>query len=372
MPGDATSIAAPDRGVPAPAVRVVPDKNEWWKLLALASLALVLALTLMQFVWMIARPLAILFGAIVIAEAMMPAVDRLAKFMPRVLATLAMYAALIAVFVGIGLLVFPPLVTQAQEVVDRMPELIEDGRDVLNRWDPGGEGRVEEFITSQAQGGAGALASLPLTVVSSVVEVFLVFVMSIYWVIAAPNMRRFLLSLFPEHRRSHAEDVLGEMGSAIGRYVRGTAFNALVVGSIVYVGLLIIGVPYPLVLALLAALGEFVPIAGPIIAGAPAVLLALLESPAHALIVLVFYVVLQQIESNILLPVVMSSQAHVPPLLVLFAIFVGGSIGGILGALIAIPLSGALRVLVIRVIAPAVRAWSGASPETDQEPLQGG
>lgn len=345
--------------------RVVPDKEHWWKLLALVSLALVLTFGLLQFIWMIARPLAILFGAVVIAEAMMPAVNRLERIMPRVVATLLSYAVLVGVFVGIGWIIFPPLVTQAQDVVDRLPELIEDGRDIVNRWDPVGGGQLEQFITGQAQGGAGALANIPLTIVSSVVEVFLVFVMSIYWVVAAPNMRRFFLSLFPEHKRPGAEDVLGEMSAAVGGYVRGTALDAVIVGSIVYVGLLIIGVPYPLVLALLAALGEFVPIIGPFLAGAPAVLIALLESPVQALIVFIFYIVLQQFESNVLLPLIMNSQAHVPPLLVLFAIFVGGSIASILGALIAIPLSGALRVFVLRVVAPAIRSWSGAPPEPE-------
>lgn len=362
----------PEAGTQSPPIRVVPDKQQWWKLLALVSLAFILTLGLLQFVWIIARPLAILFGAVVVAEAMMPAVNRLEQKMPRVVATLLAYAALISVFVGIGWIVFPPLVTQAQDVVDRLPELIEDARDFVNRWDVVDDGQVEDFITGQAQGGAGALAGIPLAVVSSVVEIFLVFVMSIYWVIAAPNMRRFLLSLFPEHRRSETSDVLDEMSAAVGGYVRGTALDALIVGTIVYVGLLIIGVPYPLVLALLAALGEFVPIVGPFIAGAPAVLIALVESPLMALIVLIFYLVIQQIESNLLLPIIMNSQAHVPPLLVLFAIFVGGSVAGILGALIAIPLSGALRVFVLRVVAPAIRLWTGADPEQQGAGDKGG
>lgn len=345
----------------------MPDQREWWKLLVLGAVTLIVAIGLAQFIWMIARPLAILFGAIVIAEAMMPAVNRLERFMPRVLATLLMYLALAALLTGIGWLVFPALVEQATDVVDRGPELIEEGRELLNNWAPDNSEQIEGFLTEQLQGALGALSGLPFTVVSSIVEVFLVVVLSIYWVVAAPSMSRFFLSLFPTQRRGHAETVMKEMSGAIGGYVRGTALDALIVGSIVYVGLLIIGVPYPLVLALLAAIGEFVPIAGPFIAGAPAVLIALLESPVLALIVLVFYIVLQQFEGNVLLPIVMNNQAHVPPLLVLFAIFVGGSLGGVLGALIAIPLAGALRVLVLRVVAPGIRAWSGAPPDPDAE-----
>jgi predicted PurR-regulated permease PerM len=359
------AIVRTERGEPA--LNVVPEKSQWWKLLALVAFALVAALALMQFVWLIARPLALLFGAIVIAQAMAPAVDRLERFMPRVLATLLCYAVLILVLVGLGWLVFPPLVSQAQDVVDRAPELVDDGRQLLNRWDPSEDGQLEEMITTSVQGFAGYISDLPMAIVSSVVEVFLVFVMSIYWVIAAPNMRRFTLSLFPPHRREGAADVLGQMGTAIGGYVRGTAIDAVIVAGLVYGGLTIIGVEYALVLAILAGLGEFVPIIGPFVAGAPAVLIALLDSPVQALIVLVFYVVLQQVEANFLLPIIMNNQAHVPPLLVLFAIFVGGTLAGILGALIAIPFAGAARVFVIRVLAPAIRQWTGA-PDPGDDP----
>jgi putative permease len=369
--GGAPGISTAESENLEPVIQVVPDKQQWWKLLALVAFAFVLALGLLEFIWMIARPLAIVFAAVVIAEAMMPAVNRVERFMPRVLATLISYTVLVAFFIGIGWIIFPALVDQAQDVVERAPEFIEDAREFINRWDPVNDGQIEERGTEWLEGAAGALAGVPFAIVSSVVEVFLVFVMSIYWVIAAPNMRRFFLSLFPSQRRPQVEDVLGEMGAAVGGYVRGTALDAVIVGAIVYFGLLIIGVPYPLVLALLAALGEFVPIVGPFIAGAPAVLIALLDSPLQALIVLIFYLVLQQFESNVLLPLIMNSQAHVPPLLVLFAIFVGGSIAGILGALIAIPFSGALRVFVLRVVAPAVRLWTGASNE-DAEPEPGG
>jgi predicted PurR-regulated permease PerM len=356
-----------------PALQVVPEKTQWWKLLALVSFAFIAALALMQFVWLIARPLALLFGAIVIAEAMAPGVDKLERVMPRVLATLLLYAALVLGLVGLGWLVFPPLVSQAQDVVERAPELVDDARQLINRWDPSEDGQVEEMITNNLEGGAGFLAGLPMAIVSSIVEVFLVFVMSIYWVIAAPSLHRFVISLFPEHRRPGAEDVLDSMGTAVGGYVRGTAIDAVIVAALVFAGLSIIGVEYALVLAILAGLGEFVPIVGPFVAGAPAVLIALLDSPVQALIVLAFYVVLQQIEANFLLPIIMNSQAHVPPLLVLFSIFVGGSLAGILGALIAIPFAGAARVFVLRVIAPAIRSWSGApDPDTETATEQSG
>jgi predicted PurR-regulated permease PerM len=127
-----------------------------------------------------------------------------------------------------------------------------------------------------------------------------------------------------------------------------------------YVGLVIIGVPFPLVLGVLAGLGELVPIAGPIFASIPAIGLALLDSPLKAGIVMVFYIAIQQLEGHILVPSIVGRQANIPPILAIFAILAGAALGGILGALIAIPIAGALRVLILRVVAPEIRRWTGA------------
>lgn len=116
---------------------------------------------------------------------------------------------------------------------------------------------------------------------------------------------------------------------------------------------------FPLVLALVAAVTELIPVIGPIIAAIPAILLARADSPTKALLVLGFYVLLQQFESNVLIPKVMEQQTHIPPLLSLFAIFAGGSIAGILGALVAVPFAGALMVIVQMVVAPAIRERFG-------------
>jgi putative heme transporter len=141
----------------------------------------------------------------------------------------------------------------------------------------------------------------------------------------------------------------------MGGYVRGVAIDGAILAVLVYIGLIILDVRFALVLALIAFLGEIVPVAGPIIASIPAIAIALLDSPTKALAVAAFYLAIQQFESYVLLPNVMQNQAHIPPLLSIIALFAGGTVGNILGALIAIPLTGALRVLVLRAVAPAIR-----------------
>jgi len=157
------------------------------------------------------------------------------------------------------------------------------------------------------------------------------------------------------------------MGQTMGGYVRATGINGVIIGAMTYVGLLVIGVEYTLVLAVLAGLGEFLPVVGPIFAAIPAIAIALIESPQQAIVVTIFYIALQQLESNLLVPFIMRQQADVPPLLSLFALLAGSALGGLLGAIVAIPLAGALRVLVVRVLAPAEREWSGAEPQGGRE-----
>jgi predicted PurR-regulated permease PerM len=113
------------------------------------------------------------------------------------------------------------------------------------------------------------------------------------------------------------------------------------------------------VLGLIAGTLEFIPVIGPIIGAVPMVLIALLQSPAKALIALVFAIALHQLESGILVPNIMRTQTSISPLLVLLALTAGLSIGGVFGALVAIPLTAALRVLIIELVFPAIRHRTG-------------
>jgi predicted PurR-regulated permease PerM len=110
------------------------------------------------------------------------------------------------------------------------------------------------------------------------------------------------------------------------------------------------------------------------VAEVPAVALALLMSPVKAIVVLVFYVVLQQLDGDLILPLILRNQANISPLLVTAAVFVGARVGGIVGALIAIPLAAAIKVVVVRIVAPAVRRWTGAeraAPRPTGQPSAG-
>ena len=338
----------------------IPAAAPWWRSAAIGAAALALALGLLAAVWLFARTLALLFAAVAIAEALAPLVGRQERRLPRTLAVVLVYLALVLAVAGLGWVMVPRLVAQAQELAAHAPGLVARAQEQIDRWDPAGQQLIAAAVESTVGRFSGALLAVPFTIVSSLAQIVLVLFMALYWTLSAPKLRRFVLSLVPEQRHARVEAVLGEVGGSVGGYVRGQAIDALAVGVATYVGLLVIGIDYPLVLALIAGLAELVPVVGPIVSAVPAVAVALLDSPGQALVVLAFFVVLQQVESNILVPHTMDKQADVPPLLALVALFAGAGVGGLLGALVAIPLAGALKVLVLRVAAPALRQWSGA------------
>ena len=357
-PHDIRTQAAPDRPGLSVLTGIKPGAAATW---AIAFGIVLAALFLIQ---MFARPIALLVWGIIIAQALVPIIDRLTHFMKRGFAIGIVYVTLLGVVALIGWLVVPTIAGEGSDFVENAPDMYERGQnwleqnDVLN-------GRLsteelEERALEQAGQFGGQLVSLPLTILNTMFDMLLVIVTSIYWIIAGPSLRQFALSMFPFERQGKVDSVLSEMGQTMGGYVRGIAINTTLMFFLVFIGLSLIGVEYALVLALIVAFLSIVPIVGPIIATVPLVGAALLDSVTTGIIVLVFWVILQQIENYVTMPFIMKTQSEIPPLLVLLAIFWGGSVGGILGALVAIPAAGALRVFFLRGIAPAIRRWTGA------------
>lgn len=337
-----------------------------WQIAVVGAIALFLGFVLSELFWLIARPLTLLLIAIVLASALAPIVDVLSRWAPRILAIVGVYLVLLAMLVGLGWLVFPPMVAQAQVLIVNGPGIVEEIRNWIDQWEVIDSSRIVEILESRVSQYGRTLADLPLAIVSTMLDIILVIFMSLYWLIAVPSLKRFVLSLVPEQDRKRADETLAEVGRTMGGYVRGAVIDGVIIAILTYIGLLIIGVDYAIVLAVTAGIFELVPVIGPIAATVPIVGVALLDSPTTGIITLVFWIAMQQVESQILTPVVMRSQTDIHPLLVIFAIFVGGELGGIVGALAAIPLAGAISVLFVRVVAPWIRQWAGVQePETE-------
>lgn len=331
-----------------------------WRAVVPAAAALVLGLGLLYVVRLVAGPLAFLVIAIAIAEALTPIVERLSRHVSRGVAIALVYLVVVLALAALAGIVVPVLIAQGQELVLRAPELVARLQELGQPDDtPFGHG-LAEALQSTSRRWAGVLLGLPLKVFGALLNVVVVAFLSIYWLVGGPALLRFTLSMLPDSRHDATRAILRETGQAMGGYVRGAAINAVVMGTLAYAGLRLLGVDYALVLALITFLAEPVPIVGPIVAGVPVVAVALLQSPRLAALALALYVVLQQLEGQLLTPHIMRRQTDIPQTVVLFAVLAGGAVGGLLGILVSVPLTAALRVLVLRVVVPVVRRWTGA------------
>jgi predicted PurR-regulated permease PerM len=336
-----------------------------WLIIFSGACALALGLGFLGALWLLYLPIAVLAVGITIGEALSPPVEWLSVKMPRAVAVVLVYLVLLVLLAGIGLLIVPDLINQAEEVSARLPDLFVRIQHWLAGFNLMFTDNTLNTLLSYLSSLSSSLFKVPKAIFSTVVNMLIAFFVSIYWLIDAPALRNFFLSLFPEERRERVDAVTSRMGRVMGGYVRGAVIDGVLIGVATYIGLLIIGVNYPLVLSLIAGVLEAIPVIGPIVAAVPMLCIALLQSSDKFLITLIFMICLHQAEGHIVLPNIMYRQTEISPMLVLLALLAGGSIGGVLGIIIAIPLAAATRVFLIEVVAPAVRRRTRADGQGD-------
>jgi predicted PurR-regulated permease PerM len=312
----------------------------------------------------------LIFLAITLSEAIRPLVAQLERVLvPRPVGALLIYLALLALLVGIGWLLFDPLATQASELANRAPTYlaqaqtwIKDAQQALLANDP--LSQALNALAGQAlaslQSSVPALLQFPFTLVSGVfgvlLSIVLIVTISVFWLMSADKLRDFALALAPERTRVGGALLFSDLGRTLGGWVRGTLVAMLLIGAFTALGLALLGVPYALLLGLLAGLLEIIPYLGPWISGSVAVLVALVAvDPFKALQVVALFLIVQLAEGNLVQPLVMSWAVRVDPLLVLIAITLGVQALGLVGALIAVPVAGMAQVITQRLIAPAIR-----------------
>ncbi len=311
-------------------------------------------------IWLFARPLALLILGASLASAVAPFADWLSVRLPRTLAIVLVYLAFILAAAGVVAIIIPPMASQVGALIARAPQLIQDYQNFVNQSPIFSNAGIRNAIWGGVGGVASGWVSAPLHLASTMIDLLLAVVISAYWLAVAPAMRTFFLSLFPGEVSGRFNHIIEELGIGMGGYIRGTFINGLILGVAAYIGLLIIGVNYPIVLGTFAGLMELIPYVGPFVSGAAMVGVALSQSTTQGLIVLAFAFVLQEFEGHLLVPIVMRTQTDISPLLAVIALFAGYSVGGLIGALTAIPLAVAIRVIIRRAIAPAIRRQTGA------------
>ena len=291
---------------------------------------------------------AALLFAVVIASGIEPGVRWFQRYrVPRILAVLLVYVIVLAVLAGAVWLVLPALADEFSAFLDTFPRYqrillaeLRSFRDLpfFSFFSEGAESVILNPPFDLRSAGSSAL-DLVVSLFGGVVSVIILFVVSFYLASQEAGIRHFLRMVTPLRDEEYVIDLWERSRAKIGQWLRGQALLGIVIGILVFIVLTLLGVRYALSLALLAAVFELIPVIGPILAAVPAVFFALLSSPLLGLIVAAVYTLIQQLESHLLVPLLMRRVVGLNPLIVVIALLIGAKLGGILGMFLAVPLA---------------------------------
>lgn len=287
------------------------------------------------FIWLLFQIRSIilaLFIALILMSALNPSVKRLEQLrLPRWLAILLIYFAILAFLAfGVGGVV-PPLVEQTSSLINQLPDFFRQFKFL---------GIDEKMIASQLTQFSAIPANLIkfiFSLFSNLVAVLALGVITFYLLMERQNLNHYLTLLFGQGNEKKIESAIDEIEKRLGGWVRGEIVLMTFVGVLSYIGFRIIGLRYALPLAILAFLLEIIPNVGPILAAFPAVLIGLTISPFHAVATAALGFLVQQIENTILVPRVMKQVVGVNPLITIIALAIGFKLAGAGGAILAVP-----------------------------------
>lgn len=313
----------------------------------------VLVLLGLVVLYVIREVLGLLFVSVIFAAAINPSVTWLqSKKIPRGLAILIIYLILFAVIGVTVASLIPPLREQLFQIRSNFPILFESlagSTELSTQASSGVVSAVQQSLLG-AEGTLGRLSGGLFGTVSTVGEralSFLGLLALIYYMTVSENgMERVLSAVVLPKHRAYAIQLFERIQDKIGLWLRAQAFLMIVVGTLTYIGLKLIGVKYALLLAMVAGLTEVIPFIGPIMGAIPAVFVAFNTSITKALLVVALYFFVQWFENNILVPKVMKRAVGLNPVVVIAAILIGAKLGGVLGAIIAVPVAAAIAVAV--------------------------
>ncbi len=270
---------------------------------------------------------------------------------PRWLAILILYLAILGALTLIGSLVFPPLFHQAEQLWTAMPEMFDRAQEyliqkgVLNErltWKEAVE-RAPTASGSQAVG--RTVLSAVVGLVGGIVGLLTILILTFYFLVESDGLRNTLMRLFPKRDRKRVDAAARTITTKVSAWLGGQLLLAGIIGGSSALGLWALGIPFFYVLALISAIGEMIPVVGPILAAIPAIAIASTVSMKKVLLVVIFFVVQQQLENHVLVPKVMQRQVGVSPVAVIVALLIGGTLLGIPGAILAVPSVAIIQVL---------------------------
>lgn len=307
------------------------------------------------FLYMIRDVVAILFISVIIAAAIEPTVDWMnRKRIPRSLSVLMIY---IILFSAIGTVVYfmiPPIVEQVKDFSQNFPVYAEKTLGVFR----GLEKYIQEHnvsfneqsffqdIGKQLSQSSLAIFSTTIGFFSGFISIIIIMSLTFYLSVKKDGMKGFVVAVTPLKYHDYAVSVADKIKAKIGRWMQGQLLLMIIIFALDFLALYFLNVPYALILAILGGFLEIIPYLGPIISAVPAIIIGFFVSPLTGILVAAAYIIIQQAENHILTPQIMKKALGLNPVVVILALLVGAKIGGVLGAILSVPITTAVSVFV--------------------------
>ncbi|NEU31279.1 AI-2E family transporter [bacterium LRH843] len=290
------------------------------------------------------------------------------KKTPKWMAILAAYFAMILFIYGVIKLVGPVINDQLERFVDNLPAMVSTVTDWIKYVQ---ENRttfpdfVQEALLTASDELESRIESNVGNIANGILGVFGFiggFINTIFYLVLVPFILFYMLKdshrfapsvavLFPQSKKEHVKNILKDMDKTISTYIQGQMLVSVIVGILLFIGYLIIGLNYSLVLAMFGMFTNVIPFLGPYIAVIPAFLVALFQDPVMALYVAIIMLVAQQIEGNIVSPNIMGKTLNIHPLTIIVLILTAGNLMGIIGIIFIIPAYSIVKVIVVNIVA---------------------
>jgi predicted PurR-regulated permease PerM len=349
----------------------VRDLHVLYRAVLLAFALLALGLLFHELVSLLVAVLITILIAIPISIA----ADRLERYrIPRAIGALLALLAGLGVLAGVLALVIPPFIDQTQEFVDRVPTVIEDLEGEISdvsgaeRSDVASE--TQQFLEGYVDDPdrlISPLASIGLSI-AGILGALIVIMLTAYYIAIRPDpLIRGITALFPPARREWAEGVMRRLRDSWVGWMQGVVLDMLITGVLLYIGLSLIGIEFAIVFAIFSAVLVLIPYFGAIAGAIPPVLFALTDSPGKALLALAIYVGVQQVESNLTVPLIMAQRVKLHPAIVAVGVLVVAQLFGFVGLFVAVPILSAIVILTDELWVKPMEARQGVRAATEVE-----
>lgn len=328
------------------------------------TLGVLLALLIGSVIGQLSTVLVYIGLALFLSLGLDPLVSLLERKMPRPGAIAIVVGGVLLAFAGIILAIVPVLVEQTTKLIDDFPRMVDEvnGSDWYHALTNQFGGAFDDALQSALQfiqdpgniaSIGGGLVAVGAGIAGGLTGITIVMILTLYFLASLPSIKKLAARFVPAYQRDGFSELTDDVAGAVGRYVMGQFSLALINGILSLIFLSIIGAPLPALLALIAFVGSLIPMVGTLIGAIVISLICLFASPLTALVAAIYYLVYMQVEAYVLSPRIMNRAVAVPGAIVVIAAVGGGAIGGVLGALVAIPVAASAMIIIQKVVFPA-------------------